>query len=227
MTVLQKQYVPFRLKDPISSLTHFVGFVFTIPATSLLLIKAGSLGCSLPSMVALAVFMASMSLLYAASAAYHAFHINPLADGILKRIDHCSIFILIAGSYTPVCVIALPGNGGLLLKVIWGIALAGICFKIFWVHCPKIVSSIIYIGMGWACVSVLPQLITSLGSGFSYLLAGGLFYTIGGVLYSLKLNLFPREAVTGFGNHELFHLFVMAGSFCHYLMALNVLTMMG
>ena len=84
-----------------------------------------------------------------------------------------------------------------------------------------------FIGMGWACISVLPQLISSMGSGFRYLLIGGLFYTVGGVLYSLKLNLFPREAVTGFGNHELFHLFVMAGSFCHYLMALNVLTMMG
>lgn len=227
MTVLQKQTIPFRLKDPISSLTHFAGFLFTIPATSLLLIRAGSLGCSLSSLTALAVFMASMSLLYAASAAYHAFHINSFADGILKRIDHCSIFILIAGSYTPVCRIALPDNGDILLKVIWGIALAGIWFKIFWVHCPKFVSSIIYIGMGWACLSVLPQLVASLGSGFGYLLAGGLFYTVGGVLYALKPKLFPREAETGFGNHELFHLFVMAGSFCHYLMAYQVLTMLG
>ena len=227
MTVLRRQAVPFRLKDPISSLTHFAGFLFTIPATSILLIQAGSHACSTASMTAMAVFMCSMSILYAASAAYHAFHINNLADGILKRIDHCSIFLLIAGSYTPVCVCALGDRGSILLKVIWGIALAGICFKIFWVHCPKIVSSIIYIGMGWACLSVLPQLIHTLGSGFWYLLAGGLFYTVGGVLYSLKLNLFPPAEETGFGNHELFHLFVMAGSFCHYLMALHTLTMIG
>ena len=227
MTVMQKELVPFRLKDPISSLSHFIGFALTIPATSILLVKAAGLSCSTASMISLSVFMISMSLLYAASACYHAFHINPAVDGILKRIDHCSIFLLIAGSYTPVCVIALQNSGPILLKVIWAIAAAGICFKLFWVYCPKFVSSIIYIGMGWACVSVLPSLITSLGSGFWYLLAGGLFYTVGGVLYSLKLNLFPNEKRTGFGNHELFHLFVMAGSFCHYLMALNTLTLLG
>ena len=229
MTVMSRNTAfLFRLKDPISSLTHFIGFLATIPASSILLVRAGVMQCRLSSMIAFAIFMGSMSLLYAASAAYHAFHINTKADAVLRRIDHCSIFVLIAGSYTPVCLIAIPKGGTILLAVIWAIAIAGIFFKICWISHPKFLSSVIYIGMGWACVSVIPQLVNTLGpSGFGYLLAGGLFYTVGGLLYSMKLNLFPNEAYTGFGNHELFHLFVMAGSFCHYLMALNTLTLLG
>ena len=229
MTAMTRTTVsPFQLKDPISSLTHFAGFLLTIPATSLLLVKAGVLQDSMKTMIGLAVFMGSMSLLYAASAAYHAFEINPKANALLRRIDHCSIFILIAGSYTPVCLTALSRSGGILLSVIWTIAVLGIIFKIFWITHPKVLSSLIYIMMGWACISVVPQLYHSLGStGFAWLLAGGLFYTVGGVLYSMKLNLFPNGMKTGFGNHELFHLFVMAGSFCHFMMAFTTLTLIG
>ena len=139
-----------------------------------------------------------------------------------------SIFLLIAGSYTPICVTVLePSIGIPLLYVIYGIAALGILFKLCWITCPKYVSSIMYIGMGWACLSVLPQIIHGLGSGFWWLLAGGIFYTVGGVIYALKPNLFPKEETTGFGNHELFHLFVLAGSLCHYLLMLGTITLLG
>ena len=226
MTTMNHELTVFRLKDPISSLSHFAGFVFSIPAGLFLLVKASASGCSLPTMIGLAVFCASLSLLYAASAAYHAFYFGTGMDGFLRRVDHCSIFVLIAGSYTPICLSLLnQPSGTVLLSVVWGIAIAGIAFKILWIDCPKVLSSIMYIGMGWACLSVLPQLLPS--PGFVLLLSGGIFYTIGGVIYSLKPNLFPNEAQTGFGNHELFHFFVLAGSLCHWWYMLEVITAIG
>ncbi len=228
MTVMKHNTYVFRLKDPISCLTHFLGFAASLPAGLALLLAGSARGCSMATMIGLSVFSGSLSLLYAASAAYHAFFFDSWLDRLTKTIDHCSIFILIAGTYTPICISVLPRSAGIpLLWVIWGIAAAGIIFKIAWVTCPKYVSSIMYIGMGWACLSVLPQLVQSIGSGFGYLLAGGLFYTIGGVIYALKPKLFPQEAETGFGNHELFHLFVLAGSICHYLLMLETITMIG
>jgi len=228
MTVMKQNRYVFRLKDPISSLSHFVGFAASLPAGLLLLVTGSARGCSLQTMGALAVFAASLSLLYAASAGYHAFFFDSWLDRLSKTIDHCSIFILIAGSYTPICISVLPRTVGIpLLIVIWTIAAAGILFKIAWVTCPKIISSIMYIGMGWACISVIPLLVKGLGNGFFWLLAGGIFYTAGGVIYALKLPLFPHEESTGFGNHELFHLFVLAGSLCHYLLMLETITMIG
>lgn len=228
MTAMKQTASVFRLKDPVSCLTHFSGFLISLPAGYALLLDAAAKQCSLKTLIGLAIFSVSLSLLYGASASYHAFRFDSWIDGLFKRIDHCSIFVLIAGSYTPVCLSVLPASSGrILLAVIWCIAAAGILFKIFWVTCPRFVSSIMYIAMGWACISVLPQLLTGLGSGFSLLLAGGLFYTVGGVIYALKLPLFPGSETTGFGNHELFHLFVLAGSLCHWLMMLGVVTAIG
>ena len=111
-----------------------------------------------------------------------------------------------------------PEKGAGLLLFIWSAAFLGIIFKLFFVTCPKWVSSVLYIAMGWACVSYIPLLARSMQGGFLWLLAGGIFYTVGGVIYAMRLNLFKKFARFGFGNHELFHLFVMAGSLCHYLM---------
>ncbi len=228
MTVMKQNTYIFRLKDPVSCLTHFAGFVLSLPAGLALLVTASARGCSVPAMTALSVFSASLSLLYFASASYHAFYFDSWLDRLFRKIDHCSIFLLIAGSYTPICISVLEPSAGIpLLRVIYGIAAAGILFKLCWITCPKYVSSIMYIGMGWACLSVLPKIIAGLGSGFGWLLAGGLFYTVGGVIYALKPNLFPREEETGFGNHELFHLFVLAGSLCHYFLMLGTITLLG
>jgi len=129
------------------------------------------------------------------------------------------IFILIAGTYTPVCLIVL-GNpvGYRLLAIVWAIAIAGILIKAFWINCPKWFSSCIYIAMGWVCLSAIQTILASLTTGaFLWLLAGGIIYTIGGIIYALKLPIFNSKHKY-FGSHEIFHLFVMGGSFCHYVM---------
>jgi hemolysin III len=218
---------PFRPKDPVSAYTHFGGFLASILAMPFLLIHAAKYGASTGSLISLMVFMMSMILLYGASASYHSFHISQKVDMVLKRVDHMSIFALIAGSYTPICVIALKGQsaGTLLLTVVWVMAAAGMLFKLFWVTCPKWVSSVIYTGMGWACLIVMPQVIAALqGGAFNWLLAGGILYTIGAVIYCLKPAILDRP---GFGNHELFHCFVLAGSICHFIVMYQYIAMMG
>jgi len=212
----------FRLKDPVSALTHIGGFVFAIIGMPLLLIKASADMKSVAELISFAIFMMSMIVLYGASSAYHSFNISEKGNLILKKIDHMSISILISGSYVPVCIAGLHnGKGQILLGVIYAFALLGILFKLFYVRCPRWVSSVIYLGMGWACIMMLPELLRGLSTGaFAWLLAGGVFYSVGAVIYALKLKLFHNR---WFGNHELFHCFVLAGSFCHYMMVFQYL----
>lgn len=207
----------FHAKDPGSALTHFVGFCAAVFATPLLLIHASSHGADAAALRSLTVFMLSMTLLYGASTSYHTLELTPAANKRLKKIDHMMIFVLIAGSYTPFCTLVLQGERGhLLLVTVWAIAAAGMLLKAFWVTCPKWFSSVIYIAMGWACVSNIPALFGALSSiQFALLLAGGLIYTVGGVIYALKFPVFGGR-FRYFGSHELFHVFVMAGSVCHY-----------
>ena len=194
-----------HLKDPGSAITHFIGMLMAICGAIPLLIKAAHEPGRV-SLISLAVYAISLILLYAASTTYHTFDISAKVNTILKKIDHMMIFILIAGSYTPICLITLKGRTGLiLLSIVWGIAIVGILIKAFWVYCPKWVSSILYIGMGWTCVLA-----------FTQLLAGGIIYTIGGIIYALKLPIFNSKH-KNFGSHEIFHLFVMAGSACHFI----------
>ncbi|MBQ9154221.1 MAG: hemolysin III family protein [Solobacterium sp.] len=209
----------FRVKDPVSTLTHFIGFLMSIAAMPLLLIHHMNHGAQMSDLCADAVFMLSMILLYGASSAYHAFDVRRDAAAALKKTDHMSIFILIAGTYTPVCVSILPHRTGMiLLYVIWSIAAAGLIFKFCWVTCPRWVSSVLYTGMGWAAVSVLPSLLEVMSPAeFVLLLSGGIIYSAGGVIYALKKRITPISW-EGFGNHELFHIFVMLGSLCHFLM---------
>ena len=149
---------------------------------------------------------------------YHTVNLTGRALRIFKKIDHMMIFVLIAGSYTPVCLIVLGGEVGYkLLALVWGIALIGMGIKAVWVTCPKWFSSIIYIAMGWVCVLVFGQLLENLPTGaFLWLLAGGIIYTVGGVIYAMKLSVFNAKH-KWFGSHEVFHLFVMAGSVCHFI----------
>lgn len=207
----------FRIKDPGSAITHFIGMVMAAIASVPLLIKAAHQPDSV-YIIAMSVYAASLILLYAASTTYHTFDISERVNKLLKKIDHMMISILIAGSYTPVCLIALKGRlGVILLSIVWGIAIVGILIKAFWIFCPKWVSSVLYIGMGWTCVLAFTQLLTNLApAAFGWLLAGGIIYTIGGVIYALKLPLFNSRH-QNFGSHEIFHLFVMAGSACHFI----------
>ena len=228
MTTLNQVMYPaagkpvFQLKDPVSALTHLGGAVCAFFAMPALLIKASRYGCSENEMIAYAVFMMSMVILYSASAAYHSFTLNGRAARIMKKIDHCSIFLLIAGSYTPVAVAVLPESTGIrVLTAVWVCAAAGILFKAVLVFVPKWVSSVMYIAMGWICIPFLPSVITALSTNaFTALLAGGIFYTAGGIIYALKKDIL-KLADRGFGNHELFHCFVLAGSFCHFICFFN------
>ena len=205
------------IREPGSAITHFIGMMMAVFAAVPLLIKAG-ISSGGQNFTAMAVFMASMIMLYGASAAYHSVNLSGRYLRIFRKVDHMMIFVLIAGSYTPVCLIVLGGDTGYtLLALVWGIALAGILIKACWITCPKWFSSIIYIAMGWVCVAVFGPLWNVLPhAAFGWLLAGGIIYTIGGVIYALKLPIFNAKHEF-FGSHEIFHLFVMGGSICHFI----------
>lgn len=206
-----------HIKDPGSAITHFVGMLMAIFAAIPLLIQAAKERNSV-YLISLTVYAISMVLLYAASTTYHTFDISKKVNTILKKIDHMMIFVLIAGSYTPICLLVLDRNIGIpLLMLVWGIAIVGILIKAFWVYCPKWVSSVLYIGMGWTCVLAFGQMLNGLSRAeFGWLLAGGIIYTIGGIIYALKLPIFNMKH-KNFGSHEIFHLFVMGGSACHFV----------
>ena len=206
-----------HVKDPGSAITHFIGMLMAVFAAVPLIIKA----THEPSpiyVVSIAIYATSLILLYAASTTYHTFDRSEKVNTILKKIDHMMISVLIAGSYTPICLLVLGGKLGIiLLAIVWSIAIAGILIKAFWVYCPKWVSSVLYIGMGWTCVLAFTQLLNSMSpAAFGWLLAGGLIYTAGGIIYALKLPIFNMKH-KDFGSHEIFHLFVMGGSICHFV----------
>ena len=206
-----------HIKDPGSAITHFIGMLMAIFAAIPLLIKAAREPSRI-YIIAITIYAVSLILLYAASTTYHTFNKSRKVNTILKKIDHMMISVLIAGSYTPICLLVLGGRIGLiLLTIVWAFAIAGILIKAFWVFCPKWVSSVLYIGMGWTCVLAFTQLLNSLSpAAFGWLLAGGIIYTVGGVIYALKLPIFNSKHKY-FGSHEIFHLFVMAGSACHFV----------
>ena len=206
-----------HIKEPGSAITHFIGMLMAIFAAVPLLIKAAHEPSRI-YVISLAIYSASMILLYAASTTYHTFDISAKINTILKKWDHMMISVLIAGSYTPICLLVLKGKTGLiLLAIVWSFAIVGILIKAFWVYCPKWVSSILYIGMGWTCVLAFTQILNSMSrTSFLWLLTGGIIYTVGGIIYALKLPIFNSKH-KNFGSHEIFHLFVMGGSMCHFV----------
>ena len=207
----------FKLKDPGSAITHFIGMMMAMFAATPLILRAMRAPDTV-HVISLSIFIVSMILLYAASTTYHTFDLSERTNKILKKLDHCMIFVLIAGSYTPICLIVLHGRTGfMLLALVWSIAILGIIFKLCWVTCPKWVSSVLYIGMGWLCVLAFVPIFHALPrAGFDWLLAGGIIYTIGGIIYALKVPLFDSRH-KNFGSHEIFHIFVMLGSACHFV----------
>lgn len=205
------------IREPGSAITHFIAMMLAVFASTPLLIKAAVYNGSV-AFIAMSIFMLSMIALYTASTLYHSVTVKDRILRVFRKIDHMMIFVLIAGSYTPVCLIVLGGKlGYTLLAVVWTIALVGMLIKALWITCPKWFSSVIYIAMGWVCLGVFGQLWNTLPrSAFLWLLAGGVIYTIGGVIYALKLPIFNSKHQY-FGSHEIFHLFVMGGSMCHFI----------
>ena len=192
------------VKDPGSAITHFIGMLMAIFAAVPLIIKAANEPARI-YLISIIIYAASLILLYAASTTYHTFNRSEKVNTILKKIDHMMISVLIAGSYTPICLLVLGGRRGFIL------------IKAFWVYCPRWVSSVLYIGMGWTCVLAFTQILNSMSTAaFIWLLAGGVIYTAGGVIYALKLPIFNLKH-KNFGSHEIFHLFVMGGSACHFI----------
>lgn len=205
------------IREPGSAITHFIAMMMAVFATVPLLVKAG-IQSGWENFLAMAIFMGSMILLYGASATYHSVDLAGKSLRVFRKLDHMMIFVLIAGSYTPVCLIVLGGKlGYTMLALVWGIAAVGMLVKACWITCPKWFSSVIYIAMGWVCVLVFGPLLKTLSApAFLWLLAGGIIYTVGGVIYALKLPIFNAKHKF-FGSHEVFHLFVMGGSICHFI----------
>lgn len=176
--------------------------------------------------IAAAVFFACSVLLFGISAIYHRFNWGVKAKLALKRVDHANIFLLIAGSYTPITLLALPQDKGLLLiAAIWTVGLLGIGFRVFWIGAPRWLYVVIYIAMGWAAVVYLPEFLEANLAMMLLILIGGLLYTLGGIVYAMKR---PNPVPGHFGFHEIFHSFTVLAFMCHWtavlLISLNPVT---
>jgi hemolysin III len=202
----------WRLREPVSGLTHLAGVLLALVALIVLLTRAGG---RLDQLVAFGIFGLSLIALYSASALYHLLPVSPAATARLRRLDHMTIFILIAGTYTPVCVLALEGGWRAgLLGLIWTLALCGVALKLLWMEAPRWLSVGVYLAMGWLAVIAASAIFRAIPyGGIAWILGGGLVYSAGALIYALKRpNLVPGV----FGFHELWHLFVLAGSACHF-----------
>ncbi len=161
-----------------------------------------------------AVYALSCVLMFGVSAVYHRFHWQQRTRVLLKRLDHANIFLLIAGSYTPIALLTLPSpTDGILLAVIWGGALLGIAFRVFWLHAPRWLYVPIYLALGWAAVAFLPQIWVANAATAILVIAGGLAYTVGAVIYGLKR---PNPYPGRFGFHEIFHACTLIAFVCHW-----------
>jgi hemolysin III len=175
-----------------------------------------ALSPTVPVRWANAVFGLTAVLLFCVSAVYHRGHWSPGVAGVLRRMDHTNIFLIIAGTYTPLAVLLLPaGSARALLTVIWSGALVGLLMRIFWLGAPRWLYVPIYVALGWTAIWYLPRFWTSGGPAVVWLiLAGGLAYTVGAVVYGFKR---PNPSPRWFGFHEIFHSLTVAGFVCHYV----------
>lgn len=207
-----------RIKDPLSALTHFIGVLLSLVALIFLVQKSIHLNNGI-YIVASLIFGVSLILLYSASTIYHSIK-KPHLSGLLKKIDHMMIFVLIAGTYTPICIISLNGAiGYTILLIIWTCAMLGIIFKMFWVNAPRWICSTIYVAMGWLIIIAVFPLSKALSAyALLWLIFGGTIYTLGAVIYATK---WPKFKNKWFGFHEVFHIFVLLGSVCHFILIFN------
>jgi hemolysin III len=200
-------------KDPVSALTHFLGFLGAVVALVFLVVATAHDG---PKVTGMALYGASLISLFLASTAYHFLDLGERGNRWLRRLDHGAIFLLIAGTYIPPILHLLDGAWRIsMLSTVCGLALVGAAFKMAWVNCPNWLSVGLYLTLGWIVVvpgyKILPQLPAwPLG----WLIAGGVAYSIGAVIYALK---WPDPWPKRMGHHEIWHLFVLAGAFAHFV----------
>lgn len=211
------------IKEPVNSFSHMIGILLSLAATVVLVVL------SVPDpwrIASFAVYGSTAVLLYTASTLLHTIHASPRVEYILRRFDHAAIFVYIAGCYTPITLVSLrpqhPEWAWSLFGAIWLIALAGVIFKVFWFRAPRWLSTVLYLLMGWLALLAIRPMLDVLGAGaIAWLAAGGVFYTVGAVIYATR---WPDLRPGVFGYHELWHFFVLAGSACHFvLMLLHVL----
>lgn len=204
------------IREPINGLTHLAGAIFSFFGLLAMVIKTAKTAQSPLAITAVIIFGVSMILLYSASATYHMVIARDKVIAFLRRLDHSMIFILIAGTYTPFCFISLKGETGwILFSIIASVAICGVVFKMVWFQCPRWISTALYIAMGWMIVFVFSPLMGSLNPhGLFLLILGGIFYTIGGVIYGAKPKFLELKYM---GFHEIFHIFILFGSLAHFL----------
>lgn len=205
-----------KLREPINSITHLVGAAFSIIALIAMLVKGIASNASQTAILSVTIFGISLILLYTVSGTYHGVMSTEKVIGHLQKLDHSMIFILIAGSYAPFCLIALGGTlGTIMFTVMISIAIAGIAFKLLWFNAPRWLQTALYIAMGWSAIFVIGPLSKAMPPLSLFLLVlGGVLYTIGGVIYGIK----PSKLKFGsFGFHEIFHIFILLGSLTHFI----------
>ncbi|MEX0609756.1 MAG: hemolysin III family protein [Balneolaceae bacterium] len=203
----------FPPRESFNTYSHLAGAIVAL--VWLVLLMRAATETPLSYQVSFLIYGVSVILMFLSSAIYHTLNVSDKYESLFQKIDHIMIYIVIAGSYTPICVISLDGGWrlGMLLGV-WIFALAGVLKKTFWMNAPRWLSTLIYLFMGWAAVIIFPQLWDSVPRPFTYWIAiGGLFYTFGAFIYGFKR---PNPYPGTFGSHEIWHLFVMAGAFSHF-----------
>ena len=221
--VREKDRDPYDGLRPWSAITHGLGAVLALAGTVLLLGRASLLGCSGWHRISFLIFGLSMVVLYTNSTLYHCLNTSVKGRVRLRKLDHTSIYILIAGTYTPMCLVVLREQGAwgwTLLGIAWGVALLGLILCVAWITSPRWVTAGLYMAMGWmGAAAIVPMLQRLPVAGFAWLLAGGILYTVGGVLYAVK---WPGRNNPRFGCHEIFHVFILAGTLCHFLLMYQV-----
>lgn len=206
-------------REPINGFTHLFGALISCVGLVFMLIKVVSDGGSSAALSGALIFGISLICLYTASSVYHLVNGTDKVLAFLRKIDHSMIFVLIAGTYTPICLLCLDGTLRIvLLSIIWALAIAGVVFKMFWFNAPRWISTASYIGMGWIALFIFSPLSKTLPfMGFFWLILGGIFYTTGGIMYGLK----KPNISDKFGFHELFHVFILLGSLSHFILIFN------
>ena len=216
-----------KLRDPLSGLTHCIGAGLSLAGLVVLIVFAGIWGNAY-HVVSFTIFGTALFLLYLFSTLYHWLNISEKGITIFRKFDHIMIYILIAASYTPVCLTALRGPWGWsIFGLIWGFAILGTLLTAIWIKAPRALTTSIYLMMGWTVLIAIYPLVnafkeTNILYSLSWLVAGGIFYTIGGIIYGLKI---PKKNFGPWGFHEIFHVFIMLGSACHYWFVLRYLLM--
>lgn len=208
-----------KIKDPVSGISHLIGAVLSVIGLVFLIVYSAKYGEGAWDVVSFTIFGVGLILLYTFSTLYHMLNIGEKGTRVFRKFDHMMIYVLIAASYTPICLGPIRGPWGFsILGVVWGLAILGIILTAVWLQAPRWLTTSIYIAMGWLVIVMAYPLLTTfkeLNALYSliWLLVGGIFYTIGGVIYGLKKAPFTTKH---FGFHEIFHIFVLLGSICQY-----------